>query len=163
MLTWIVWAQATNAEPSLGANQPHLLSLSASAGPPSIDQILSILPHPNEASRLPYYPQTLPSLILVPSVHTSTQLDALVSHFVTEEITHLPIVHVPSFRARYATFDRTTARDEPGFVALLLAMAGWGTHWRTTDPRATRTSAVVKEGTVRAYLGSAMEALHAAG
>ncbi len=91
------------------------------------------------------------------------QLDALVTQFTTEEIIFLPIVHVPTFRARYAAFDRTTARDDPNFVALLLAIAGWGTYWRTTDPRAAKTAAVVKEGTIKTYLSSSMEALHAAG
>lgn len=86
----------------------------------------------------------------------------LLQQFLSQTILLFPIVHVPSFRERYRTYDSTTARSEPFFTALLFAVAGWETHWRTTDPRA-RGMAAVKEGTIRMYLSSAMEILHVSG
>lgn len=87
----------------------------------------------------------------------------LVAQFITEDVSTLPVIHVPSFRERYRLFDRTSARTEPFFVAFLFAVSGWSTYFKTTDPRTPKSGAAVKEGTAKTYLNAAMEALHVGG
>lgn len=54
------------------------------------------------------------------------QLDALVHSFIAHELPFLPIFHVPSFRARYQSFNPPhDSKSQPFFLALLLAIAGW--------------------------------------
>ncbi|KAL8276401.1 hypothetical protein RQP46_011199 [Phenoliferia psychrophenolica] len=120
-----------------GAGAAHLLGPVAGSSQ-TIDQILSILPH-------------------------RIELDMLVTQFLSEDTPTLPVVHVPSFRERYHSFDRTSARTEPFFVAFLFAVSGWSTYFKTTDPRSPRSGAAVKEGTAKTYLNAAMEALHVGG
>lgn len=67
-----------------------------------------------------------------------TQLDALVQLFLIRDVPYLPILHVPSFRRRYRAFDISSARSDPFFLALLLAIVGWSMHSRLMGTKSSK-------------------------
>ena len=111
----------------------------------------------------PLGPSITPTLqqltALLPPPH---ELDILINEFLFD-LSFLPLVHAPTFRERYRNFDASSTRNDPFFVALLLAISGWQTHWRMTDPRVGRSESGGDISGGRNYLQAALDTLHLAG
>ncbi|BGP13854.1 hypothetical protein JCM10213_002492 [Rhodosporidiobolus nylandii] len=96
---------------------------------------------------------------LITLLPVKKELEALISRFLMSELLFFPIVHVPTFNARVGAYTNATAPEQPFFLAVLLAIAGFEMGWQLTEPGLSRVAGIEKENAAKRFLEASLEAL----
>ncbi|GAA5996592.1 hypothetical protein JCM5350_006754 [Sporobolomyces pararoseus] len=128
--------QQPNATSTKSANSSHRAQLLAQAS--SVGHLVGLLPSHRE-------------------------LEILVKRFLASEHKFLPVVHIPTFQARYDSFTHATASEDPFFLAFLFSIVSYEMGWQLTDSDLSRTAGAQKEGAMKRLFEAASEALRMAG
>ncbi|GAA6062056.1 hypothetical protein JCM10212_005041 [Sporobolomyces blumeae] len=100
---------------------------------------------------------------LVGLLPAKKELDVLVNRFLGAEMNFLPIVHVPTFQKRMASFSHASATEDPFLLALLFAIISFEMGWQITEPSLAKTAGVEKESAMKRFFEASNEALRMAG
>ncbi|GAA5945836.1 hypothetical protein JCM3775_001900 [Rhodotorula graminis] len=100
---------------------------------------------------------------LVQLLPPKRELDALIMHFLSSELSFFPIVHEPSFRARVHEAQYATLAGQPMLLALFFAIATLEMGWQLTEVGIAKKARTDKELAAKRFFESSMEALRMGG
>ncbi|GAA5845720.1 hypothetical protein JCM9279_006084 [Rhodotorula babjevae] len=100
---------------------------------------------------------------LVQLLPPKRELDALIMHFLSTELSFFPIVHEPTFRARVQEAQYATLAAHPTLLALFFAIATLEMSWQLTEVGIAKKARTDKELAAKRFFEASMEALRMGG